>query len=162
MAIRTAPAPAGLPSSPSTPSSERIRGMQDSTTRPKITGLSHLIRSAVHRCTRKPRSKLLPEESYDTGSQRSGYQSISVFSTSNINLPHFVHLNTVTLSSLKAQPSLRALSVDDIRRTSFARLGDQVYVDYMGGCIAPEQLIRWHSTFLQNEVLGNTHSISQR
>ncbi|KAJ3980752.1 pyridoxal phosphate-dependent transferase [Lentinula detonsa] len=36
----------------------------------------------------------------------------------------------------------------------------ETYVDYMGGSLYPESLIRVHTEFLASNVLGNTHSIS--
>src|ERR1700761_1729538 len=134
--------------------------MQDSKIRPKVTSLSHLVRSAIRQCTRKRRSQPLPKVAHDSDSQRSGQSSVP--STSKIILPHFADSNIGIRSYLKAQSYLSATSLDDIRRIAFNRLGDQVYVDYMGGCLAPEQLIRWHLHLLQTEVLGNTHSVSQR
>ena len=52
--------------------------------------------------------------------------------------------------------------LDALRRTDFARLdrANEAYVDYMGGSLYPESLIRVHSAFLQSSVLGNTHSVS--
>ena len=52
--------------------------------------------------------------------------------------------------------------VDALRRTDFARLersGD-TYVDYMGGSQYPDSLVRAHAGFLQRNILGNTHSVS--
>ena len=52
--------------------------------------------------------------------------------------------------------------LDTLRRTDFARLerADETYVDYMGGSLYPESLIRVHTEFLSQHILGNTHSIS--
>jgi hypothetical protein len=54
--------------------------------------------------------------------------------------------------------------LDTLRRTDFARLDrtGETYVDYMGGALYPESLIRVHAGFLNNNVLGNTHSVSNR
>jgi molybdenum cofactor sulfurtransferase len=38
--------------------------------------------------------------------------------------------------------------------------GTETYVDYMGGSLYPESLIRVHTEFLAGNALGNTHSIS--
>jgi molybdenum cofactor sulfurtransferase len=54
--------------------------------------------------------------------------------------------------------------LDTLRRTDYARLdrAGETYVDYMGAALYPESLIRVHAGFLNNNVLGNTHSISNR
>ena len=54
--------------------------------------------------------------------------------------------------------------LDSLRKSDFKRLekSGEVYVDYMGGSLYPESLVRMHSTFLQENVLGNTHSVSNR
>ena len=54
--------------------------------------------------------------------------------------------------------------LDALRRSDFTRLDHhgETYVDYMGGSLYPESLIRLHSTFLHQQILGNTHSISNR
>ncbi|CAK5266593.1 unnamed protein product [Mycena citricolor] len=52
--------------------------------------------------------------------------------------------------------------VDALRRSDYSRLETtgETYVDYMGGAIYPESLIRVHTDFLHRSVLGNTHSVS--
>ncbi|PPQ93853.1 hypothetical protein CVT25_013562 [Psilocybe cyanescens] len=52
--------------------------------------------------------------------------------------------------------------LDTLRRTDFARLerAGETYVDYMGGSLYPESLIRAHTDFLNGSILGNTHSVS--
>lgn len=52
--------------------------------------------------------------------------------------------------------------LDALRRSDFARLDrtGETYVDYMGGSLYPESLIRVHTGFLQRNVLGNTHSVN--
>ncbi|KAJ4471501.1 pyridoxal phosphate-dependent transferase [Lentinula aciculospora] len=58
--------------------------------------------------------------------------------------------------------------LDTLRRTDYTRLSRtsssqheiETYVDYMGGSLYPESLIRVHTEFLASNVLGNTHSIS--
>jgi molybdenum cofactor sulfurtransferase len=54
--------------------------------------------------------------------------------------------------------------LDSLRKSDFTRLerSGEVYVDYMGGSLYPESLVRMHSAFLQENVLGNTHSVSNR
>ena len=54
--------------------------------------------------------------------------------------------------------------LDSLRKSDFKRLekSGEVYVDYMGGSLYPESLIRMHSAFLQENILGNTHSVSNR
>ncbi|PPQ65249.1 hypothetical protein CVT24_011404 [Panaeolus cyanescens] len=51
-------------------------------------------------------------------------------------------------------------SLDTLRRTNYKRLDDEVYVDYMGGALYPERLLRAHTDFLAKNVFGNTHSVS--
>ncbi|KAF5312158.1 hypothetical protein D9619_002565 [Psilocybe cf. subviscida] len=52
--------------------------------------------------------------------------------------------------------------IDTLRRTDFTRLarGNETYVDYMGGAVYPESLVKTHSDFLSRNILGNTHSVS--
>lgn len=52
--------------------------------------------------------------------------------------------------------------LDTLRRTDFTRLetSGETFVDYMGGALYPESLIRVHTDFLHRSVLGNTHSVS--
>ncbi|KAF8829538.1 hypothetical protein HHX47_DHR3000896 [Lentinula edodes] len=69
---------------------------------------------------------------------------------------------------LKQFPQYRLTWIlDTLRRTDYTRLSRnssqhevETYVDYMGGSLYPESLIRVHTEFLANNVLGNTHSIS--
>ena len=52
--------------------------------------------------------------------------------------------------------------LDALRRADFTRLdrSGETYVDYMGGSQYPDSLIRAHAGFLQRNILGNTHSVS--
>ncbi|KAG6856750.1 hypothetical protein H0H87_001094 [Tephrocybe sp. NHM501043] len=52
--------------------------------------------------------------------------------------------------------------LDTLRRTDYARLETtgETYVDYMGGALFPESLIRVHTDFLSRNVMANTHSVS--
>ena len=52
--------------------------------------------------------------------------------------------------------------LDALRRSDFSRLdrSGETYVDYMGGSLYPESLVRVHTAFLQRHVLGNTHSVN--
>lgn len=54
--------------------------------------------------------------------------------------------------------------LDSLRRSDYSRLvrSDETYVDYMGGCIFPESLVKVHSDFLSRNIMGNTHSVSNR
>lgn len=54
--------------------------------------------------------------------------------------------------------------LDSLRLSDYTRLTrtDETYVDYMGGAIFPESLVRIHSDFLSRNIMGNTHSISNR
>ncbi|KIY51458.1 PLP-dependent transferase [Fistulina hepatica ATCC 64428] len=53
-------------------------------------------------------------------------------------------------------------TLDMLRRTDYSRLASsgETYVDYMGGAIYPESLVKMHTEFLSRHVLGNTHSVS--
>ncbi|KAF9533039.1 PLP-dependent transferase [Crepidotus variabilis] len=53
-------------------------------------------------------------------------------------------------------------ALDTLRHNDFGRLrrSGEVYVDYMGGSLYPKSLIREHTKFLNQHVLGNTHSMS--
>ncbi|KAJ7619824.1 pyridoxal phosphate-dependent transferase [Mycena polygramma] len=52
--------------------------------------------------------------------------------------------------------------LDTLRRTDYSRLVDagETYLDYIGGALYPESLIRVHTDFLNRSVLGNAHSKS--
>jgi hypothetical protein len=66
---------------------------------------------------------------------------------------------------LKAFPEYQLTStLDKLRESDFSRLDrtGETYVDYMGGAVYPESLIRRHTAFLNNNVLGNTHSVNNR
>lgn len=54
--------------------------------------------------------------------------------------------------------------LDTLRRTDYSRLerAGETYVDYMGGAIYPESLVKIHTDFLKHSILGNTHSVSNR
>jgi len=54
--------------------------------------------------------------------------------------------------------------LDTLRRTDYTRLDrtGETYVDYMGGALYPESLISVHTKFLCTNILGNTHSVSNR
>lgn len=66
---------------------------------------------------------------------------------------------------LQAYPEYRnTWIIDTLRRTDFARLNrvGETYVDYMGGAQHPECLVHVHSDFLTQNIMGNTHSVSNR
>lgn len=66
---------------------------------------------------------------------------------------------------LQACPEYRnTWMIDTLRRTDFARLDRvaETYVDYMGGAQHPECLVYVHSDFLTQNIMGNTHSVSNR
>jgi hypothetical protein len=67
--------------------------------------------------------------------------------------------------SIDPRPEYRLTWIlDTLRRTDYARLerADETYVDYMGGALYPESLVRVHTNFLNHNILGNTHSVSNR
>lgn len=55
-------------------------------------------------------------------------------------------------------------TIDSLRRSDYSRLvrNDETYVDYMGGALFPESLVQIHSDFLSRNIMGNTHSVSNR
>jgi len=66
---------------------------------------------------------------------------------------------------LKSFPEYRNTWIlDTLRKTDFARLDrtGETYVDYMGGAQHPESLVRVHISFLNESIMGNTHSVSNR
>ena len=66
---------------------------------------------------------------------------------------------------LKSFPEYQSTWIlDTLRRADFSRLDrtGETYVDYMGGAQHPESLVRIHSSFLNESVMGNTHSVSNR
>ena len=68
-------------------------------------------------------------------------------------------------SSIDPCPEYRLTWIlDTLRRTDYARLerAGETYVDYMGGALYPESLVRVHTNFLNHNILGNTHSVSNR
>ncbi|KAJ7749680.1 methyltransferase type 11 [Mycena metata] len=73
--------------------------------------------------------------------------------------------STVYSEFLSAFPAYRLTwTLDTLRRTDYDRLADagETFVDYMGGAIYPESLLRVHIDFLSRGVFGNTHSVSNR
>ncbi|KAH8096784.1 PLP-dependent transferase [Cristinia sonorae] len=66
-------------------------------------------------------------------------------------------------SFLKSHPGYQSTwMIDALRRSDFARLDrvGETYVDYMGGSLYPESLVRVHTDFLHHNILGNTHSLN--
>ncbi|KAJ7222167.1 methyltransferase type 11 [Mycena pura] len=64
---------------------------------------------------------------------------------------------------LSAFPEYRLTWIlDTLRRHDYGRLETtgETYVDYMGGAVYPESLVRVHAEFLSRSILGNTHSVS--
>src|SRR5689334_12244733 len=49
---------------------------------------------------------------------------------------------------------------NQLRRNEFSRLqkGNHVYLDYTGGCLYPESLVKAHQEYLLQAVYGNPHS----
>src|SRR5690242_16724416 len=49
---------------------------------------------------------------------------------------------------------------NQLKKKEFSRLNtnDNVYLDYTGGCLYPESLVKAHHEFLQQAVYGNPHS----
>jgi selenocysteine lyase/cysteine desulfurase len=75
-----------------------------------------------------------------------------------MTIPAFEPALAEFLSAFPAYGRTQAL--DDLRRREFRRLevGDQVYLDYTGGCLYPASLVQQHAEMLQALVLGNPHS----
>lgn len=53
-------------------------------------------------------------------------------------------------------------ALDKLRKDEFSRLekANEVYVDYMGGCLWPKRLVEEHASLLKSGLFGNTHSDS--
>jgi molybdenum cofactor sulfurtransferase len=66
---------------------------------------------------------------------------------------------------LKAYPEYRLTWVlDTLRATDYSRLAKrgETYADYMGASLFPESLLRKNYEFLSQNIMGNTHSVSNR
>ncbi|KAJ7881778.1 hypothetical protein B0H14DRAFT_3433814 [Mycena olivaceomarginata] len=136
----------------SSSSSSKTRRKRHST--PSLgTGRPRFSTSTEKTCV--PESKSRPRESEAPQSNRSpvysGIEHVSADATSAyteflLNFPEYKLTWTL----------------DALRRTDYSRLIDsgETYVDYMGGAIYPESLVRVHVDFLSRTVLGNTHSTS--
>ncbi|KAG8804883.1 hypothetical protein FRC17_005851, partial [Serendipita sp. 399] len=64
---------------------------------------------------------------------------------------------------LAKYPQYRQSDVlDRLRKVEFSRLdkANEVYVDYMGGCLWPKSLVTGHAAILKSGLFGNTHSDS--
>lgn len=53
-------------------------------------------------------------------------------------------------------------ALDELRRNDFSRLDEQkhIYLDYTGGQLYGERLVKQHQEFLAQNILGNPHSIN--
>ena len=73
-------------------------------------------------------------------------------------LNSYLHLVSLTKSS----EYRLTWKLDTLRRIDFGRVerAKETYVDYMGGCLYPESLVQNHAEFLRQNILGNTHSLS--
>ena len=77
----------------------------------------------------------------------------------------FDHESHAYLSFLRVYPEYYLTwPIDTLRKYEYKRLkrSGEVYVDYTGASLYPEGLIRSNSAFLDQAILGNTHSISTR
>jgi molybdenum cofactor sulfurtransferase len=66
---------------------------------------------------------------------------------------------------LKAYPEYKLTWIlDALRVTDFSRLAKtgETYLDYMGASLFPESLVRKNCEFLSQNIMGNTHSVSNR
>ena len=59
---------------------------------------------------------------------------------------------------------LHTAAIDLLRKSDYTRLAlsGETYLDYMGGSLYPESLVKSHSDLLMRSIMGNTHSISNR
>ena len=83
--------------------------------------------------------------------------------TNLIDLPSDSPISVAYKAFLKEYPQYKLTwPLDALRRTDFSRLDQsgETYVDYMGGALYPDSLVRVHAAFLQRSVLGNTHSVN--
>ena len=138
--------------------------------------------SSIHSSERSiETSKLVLNEKFVQGNDvESQKQSLLAYSTTLVNLDEngevafqeflrdypgdycFLAI-TLTLTSSFLEYRLTWI-LDTLRRTDYSRLErtGETYVDYMGGALYPESLIRVHTDFLNRSVMGNTHSVSNR
>ncbi|THH29541.1 hypothetical protein EUX98_g4653 [Antrodiella citrinella] len=86
-----------------------------------------------------------------------------LYAYSTHDLLEDVDASSAYKSFLKTYPGYTSTWIlDALRRSDFGRLdrAGETYVDYMGGSLYPESLIRVHTDFLHQNILGNTHSIN--
>ena len=76
-----------------------------------------------------------------------------------------MEFNAAFAAFLDEYPEYRQTWIlDSLRRSDFSRIdrSGETYVDYMGGALFPESLVQIHSDFLSRNIMGNTHSVSNR
>jgi molybdenum cofactor sulfurtransferase len=80
-----------------------------------------------------------------------------------LSTPLDVHPDYAAFVQLYPEYQLTWL-IDTMRHMEFKRLDrtNEAYDDYMGGCLYPESLVSQHAAFLSTNILGNTHSVSNR
>ncbi|KAG8871284.1 hypothetical protein FRC20_010727 [Serendipita sp. 405] len=73
------------------------------------------------------------------------------------------HLESEFEAFLRQYPRYKDTEcLDRLRKSEFSRLekANEVYVDYMGGCLWPKSLVTGHADILKSGLFGNTHSDS--
>ncbi|EJU02540.1 PLP-dependent transferase [Dacryopinax primogenitus] len=114
--------------------------------------LCNLTARSIHWTVSSGSEKAIDDPSYDTLPVLSGHASVSSTAT-----------QVAYTQFLRTYPEYRdTAALDTLRKQDFTRLGNtkETYVDYMGGHLYPESLVRAHAEFLAQHVMGNTHSVS--
>ncbi len=104
-----------------------------------------------------PRSSLLDRD------EKHSYEQPPPVYASTSDLLEDDKANAAFKTFIKAYPEYHSTwTLDALRRSDFSRLDrtGETYVDYMGGSLYPESLVRVHTNFLHRSVLGNTHSVN--
>ena len=79
--------------------------------------------------------------------------------------PELDDVHAAYLQFLRSYPEyLQTAAIDLLRKSDYTRLAlsGEAYLDYMGGSLYPESLVKDHSNLLVRSIMGNTHSISNR
>jgi hypothetical protein len=160
-----APLPMGNASSSSQP-----RNKRRSTVHPRMGRhrMSNLSVSSEKTCVPEPkRESQVPSNSGTayTGIDHISADAVGAYKQFLHDFPGTPSLRILSFSGLMTVAEYKLTWIlDTLRRTDYGRLIDsgETYVDYMGGSIYPESLVRVHMDFLSRNVFGNTHSVSNR
>ncbi|KAI0343615.1 PLP-dependent transferase [Trametopsis cervina] len=147
--------------SPAAPASEskgtRLISRKRSTTLLSALTLGCTSDSSLSEDTVTPTTSLLEAE------EKHSYELPPPVYASTSDLLEDDKANAAFKAFIKEYPEYHLTwTLDALRRSDFSRLDrtGETYVDYMGGSLYPDSLIRVHTDFLQRNVLGNTHSVN--